>query len=80
MGHEAVSRELRRETKRSLGKQLEEFARDQHRRLMDAEQKVINAGLELRLQQASINGVRADLTAHVGRDFLGRLRWLFTGR
>lgn len=48
MGTEAKARDLRRETKRTLARQLEEFAHHQHRRLLTVEehQRVLEQRLD----------------------------------
>lgn len=88
--NQKVARDQRRETKRTLGKQLEEFAHDQHRRLDDfgprveavelrAErivQRLQNEGQSRTYQDAWLKA-RGELFETM--TFAQRLRWFITG-
>jgi hypothetical protein len=78
--NQKTARAARRETKRTLGASLTAYARDQLRRLQDVESST-QAFLE-RLADADEQLEELDerITCFTELEFLGRVRWLLTGR
>lgn len=90
MGKAVVARELRRETKRTLGNQLKEFAHDQHQKLettivrLDVAEarleRVVQRLQDERQARTYQDACLAARDAHFeAMTFWQRLRWLLTG-
>lgn len=70
-----TQRELRRETKRTLGAKLEEFRNHERARLVGLED-IVNA---LATDLGSESAQRVRVTEPLRRGFFGRLKWLLVG-